>query len=138
MLIDAIVALHGKGDGVGAAREFFNTLTGSNAFDLLPEGARGALSGGVGKMLLDYRTTVETSLSLSDYRQIECPVCLAMGRNSPELTTTISGILCENLKRVQPVTVQGDHMAPVFNATEVNAVVKDFLAAMPDDPVSAC
>jgi len=137
VLIDAIIGLHGKGDGVGAAREFFNKLTGSNAFDLLPAGAQGALAGGVGKMLLDYRTTVETSLSLSDYRQIDCPVCLATGQQSPELTTTISGILCDNLKRVKPVTVQGDHMAPVFNATEVNAVVTDFLAAVIDEPIPA-
>ena len=134
-LIDDIVDFHGRGDDIGAAREFFNKLTGGSAFDLLPVGAQEALSGGVGKMLLDYRTTVETPFTLSNYRQIDCPVCLMTGRQSPALTTAISTILAENLSQVQPVMVTGDHMAPVFNAADVNAVVKSHLAAVTEEAV---
>lgn len=129
-LIETIVSLHGAGDDVGAAREFFNNLTGTDAFTLLPAGAQEALSKGVAKMLLDYRTTVETPLTLSDYRQIDLPVCLATGRQSPALTTAISAILGENLRRVETVAVEGDHMAPVFHAAGVNAVVKRHLDAV--------
>nr|WP_300672109.1 alpha/beta hydrolase [Desulfoluna sp.] len=127
-LIDRIFAFHGKGDDQGAAGEFFNSLTGTEGFYRLPPGARDALSEGVGKMLLDYRTTVETTLTLSDYRRIECSVCLVTGRQSPALTTSISSILCGNLRQVQSVTVAGDHMAPVFNPVGVNALVRKHLA----------
>ncbi|VVS91192.1 alpha/beta fold hydrolase [Desulfoluna spongiiphila] len=129
-LIERIEVLHGAGDDAGAAREFFDHLTGTDGFRLLPAGARKALSTGVGKMLLDYRTTVSTSLTLSDYRQIACPVCLATGRHSPELTTAISAILRDHLKQVRVVSVPGDHMAPVFNASAVNALVKEHLGAV--------
>lgn len=126
-LIGRITELHDRGDDEGAAREFFNSLTGTDGFHLLPEGARKALSSGVGKMLLDYRTTVSTPLTLSDYGHIDCPVCLATGRHSPVLTTAISAILGRHLTRVRTVTVPGDHMAPVFYASDVNTLVKEHL-----------
>jgi pimeloyl-ACP methyl ester carboxylesterase len=129
-LIERIIALYGEGNEQGAACEFFNGLTGTDGFHLLPAGAREALSKGVGKMLLDYRTTVDTFLTLSDYRRIDCPVCLIRGEQSPALTTSIVSILCENLKHVHPVSVPGDHMAPVYHADDVNEHIQNHLAAV--------
>ena len=127
-LIADITAYHERGDDIGGSRAFFNHLTGTDTFDFLPEGAQKALSVGVKKMLLDYRTTMETGFTLEDYCGIEVPICLMRGKESPRLTTAVTGVLMEAIPKARHVTTPGDHMAPVFYPQDVNGEVMDHIA----------
>ena len=127
-LIEMITEYHERGDDVGGARAFFNHLTGTETFGLLPDGAKKALSVGVGKMLLDYRTTMATGLTLADYCGIESSICLIQGRDSPKLTTAVTGVLATALEGARHILTSGDHMAPVFFADEVNMAVMEHIA----------
>ncbi len=110
-LIDLIAHQVDQNDPRTGAQTFIDYFSGKGIFSILPQKAQNTLTQYVVKMLVDYRATIESPLSLEDYRRIDCPTCLISGQTSSQVSLAIAHILKENLPRVKWVEVQGNHMA---------------------------
>jgi pimeloyl-ACP methyl ester carboxylesterase len=126
-LIDRISALVTQGDSHMAAQTFVDYFSGDGSFSMLTPGARDNLKRYVHKMLVDYRTAVETDLCMADYARIACPVCLITGRSSDPLPLAISRLMIDAIASIQWIEVPGHHMAPVSSPQVVNPVIVECL-----------
>lgn len=129
-VIETISDQVASGDAQSGARLFVDYFSGEGIFGWLPEKAQATLAGYVHKMLVDYRTTIETSLTIDDYRRIGCPFRLMTGSESSDVSLAVSRILLDQIPSIQWVEIQGSHMAPIANPQAYNPVVSDWLQSM--------
>jgi pimeloyl-ACP methyl ester carboxylesterase len=126
-LIDRIAALVAEQAPQAAARTFIDYFSGDGTFAMLPSSAQNNLSRYVHKMLVDYRTAVDTDLRMADFGRLTCPINLITGRSSSHVPLEISRLLADNIPSIHWVEVPGNHMAPVTNPQVVNPVIVECL-----------
>ena len=116
-----------RGETFAGAKTFMDYFSGRDVFSMLSPKAQKTLSAYVSKMLIDYRTTIDTPLTIDDYRGIENPFCIITGDNSTEISLAISQILLSQISSIEWVQVQGNHMTPITHPHKVNTVVIEWL-----------
>lgn len=126
-LIDRISVLMAQDDSQLAARVFVDYFSGEGAFSRLSPSARANLERYVHKMLVDYRTAVETELCMADYARIKCPVCLITGRSSSPIPLAVSRLMINAIPSIYWTEVPGHHMVPVSSPQVVNPVIVECL-----------
>ena len=127
LLIDHIADLVARKLPQDGAQTFVDYFSGKGAFDMLSPNAQQSLSRYVHKMLLDYKTAVETDLCMADYQNIDCPICLITGQTSSNVSLPISRLLIDNLYSSHWIEVPGNHMAPISNPEVVNPAILKYL-----------
>ena len=127
-LVDTITQRVGDGRADEGAKQFVDYFAGDGIYSMLPEGACQKLSGYVRKMLIDYRTTIETPLDLDAYKGLDCPMALISGTSSAPISRSISLKLKSALGGIDWFEVDGNHMAPIANPDPVNAIIATRLA----------
>ncbi len=123
LLVDTITRLVVDGRTDEGAKHFVDYFAGDGIYSMLPSNARRTLSGYVRKMLIDYRTTIETPLDLIAYQGIGCPLALISGTSSAPISRSISLKLKNELSGIEWFEVDGNHMAPISNPGPVNAII---------------
>ena len=63
----------------------------------------------------------------TEYLQIECPILLMGGRESPALVQEVVRVLSEALPNATTVWLESGHMAPILVQDEFNRRVLDFM-----------
>jgi pimeloyl-ACP methyl ester carboxylesterase len=114
-----------------AAEYFIDYWSGAGTFAGFPAMIRQTFLQAIHKLPLDFRALVGEPLSLEDYSKIKQPVCLMAGRQSPLMAQRVSVLLAEKLPNCRLEWIDGGHMAPVYRAEEVNAVIKTFIRGVP-------
>ncbi len=114
-----------------AAEYFIDFWSGAGTFSSFPEIIRQTFLEAIHKLPLDFQALVGEPLSLEDYSKIKQPVCLMVGRQSPLMAQRVSLLLTEKLNDCRLKWINGGHMAPVYQAEEVNAVIKTFIRGVP-------
>ena len=122
-LVDTITRRVGDGRMNEGAKQFVDYFAGVGIYSMLPESARQKLSGYVRKMLIDYRTTIETPLDLAAYQNIGCPMALISGTSSAPISRSISLKMKSELVEIEWFEVDGNHMAPIANPDPANAII---------------
>ena len=129
-LVDIITQLVEDGRTDEGAKHFVDYFAGDGIYSMLPPNARRTLSGYVRKMLIDYRTTIETPLDLEAYKDLDCPMALISGTSSAPISRSISLKLKSALGEIDWFEVDGNHMAPIANPDPVNAIIATRLASL--------
>ena len=122
-LVDTIAQLVGDGRTDEGAQHFVDYFAGDGIYSMLTPNARRTLSSYVRKMLIDYRTTIETPLDLAAFQEIGCPMALISGTSSAPISRSISLQLKHALAEIEWFEVDGNHMAPISNPDPVNAII---------------
>ncbi|MDQ1350244.1 MAG: hypothetical protein QG657_545 [Acidobacteriota bacterium] len=123
-MIDSFMA---KKQYSAAAEYFIDFWSGPGTFSGFPEIIRQTFLKSILKLPLDFRALVGEPLSLEDYSKIKQPVCLMVGRQSPQMAQRVSVLLAEKLTTCRLEWIEGGHMAPVYQAQEVNPVIETFI-----------
>ena len=126
-LIGKIGDFAARGEAEKGAEIFVDYFSGKGIFSILPDKARETLATYIHKMLLDYKTTIYTSLTIEDYRRIACPFCVVTGDASTEVSLCVSKILREQIETIEWVEIPGNHMAPIATPEAFNGVVEAWL-----------
>lgn len=126
-LIDSICDDVARDKAMAGAETFIDYFSGRGIFSLLPEKAQNTLATYIHKMLVDYRTTIETDLRMADYRRIACPFCLVTGSASSDVSLSISHILNNQMDGIDHVEIEGNHMAPIASPQNYHPVVTRWL-----------
>ena len=126
-LVDSINACIEEDDFSRATRVFVDFWSGEGTYNGISTVKRDFLDSLIPKVSLDFKAGINEPLTMSDYRQIELPVCLITSPQSPLPTRQIMSNLEEILPRFQTHMVSGGHMAPITNANSVNQIVETFI-----------
>jgi pimeloyl-ACP methyl ester carboxylesterase len=110
-----------------AAEHFGDYWNKPGTFKSYPEVFRKTFSKGAKKLPLDFQALLGEPLSLEDYSKIKRPVCLMTGRQSPLQSRRVSELLADTLTNCQLKSINGDHMAPIYQAEDVNPIIRDFI-----------
>jgi pimeloyl-ACP methyl ester carboxylesterase len=110
-----------------AAEHFVDYWNKPGTFKSYPEVFRKTFSKGAKKLPLDFQALLGEPLSLEDYSKIKRPVCLMTGRQSPLQSRRVSELLADTLTNCQLKSINGDHMAPIYQAEDVNPIIRDFI-----------
>lgn len=114
-----------------AAEYFIDFWSGPGTFSGFPGIIRQTFLKSIHKLPLDFRALVGEPLSLEDYSKIKQPVCLMVGRQSPVIAQQVSVLLADKLTDCRLKWINGGHMAPVYQAVEVNAIIEQFIRGVP-------
>lgn len=114
-----------------AAEYFIDFWSGAGTFSGFPEIIRQTFLKSIQKLPLDFQALRGEPLSLEDYSRIKQPVCLMVGRQSALMAQRISVLLAEKLSDCRLKWINGGHMAPVYQAKEVNAIIETFIRGVP-------
>jgi pimeloyl-ACP methyl ester carboxylesterase len=122
--VQAIAAAVGRDrNGTGMSR-FVDYWNGSGTWAGLPEDKRSGLAGCAATVAENFAATVAEAIPLETYRQIQAPVLLLRGAQSPAPARRIVALLGSTLPNVRMVTVAGaGHMLPLTHRELVNAEI---------------
>jgi pimeloyl-ACP methyl ester carboxylesterase len=114
-----------------AAEYFIDFWSGAGSFSGFPEVIRKTFLDAIPKLPLDFQALVGEPLSLEDYSKMIQPICLMVGQQSPLMGQRVSVLLAEKLPHCRLEWIKGGHMAPVYQAREVNALIETFIRGVP-------
>lgn len=116
-----------QGDSASAAEYFIDFWSGKGTFSAVPREIRLTFEQGIKKLKLDFQALMGEPLSLADYKKINVPVCLMVGRKSPIESRRVSELLAETLPNCKLHMIDGGHMAPVNQGDAVNNIIEGFI-----------
>jgi pimeloyl-ACP methyl ester carboxylesterase len=103
---------------------FVDYWSGEGAWAAVPEDKRGALAMRLGKVALDFWSTLTDPARLGDLADLDLPTLVIRGGTSPLPVRRIAWHLGRTLPRVQLETIDcAGHMAPLTHAADVNALI---------------
>lgn len=116
------------GDTVGAARCFIDFWMGKGSFDRMPDRVRAATAESV-KNIQGWKDALfDEATPLAAFADLDVPVLLMVGENSPLSSRAVAQRLQRTLPRVEILGFEGlGHMGPVTHPDEVNAAIRAFL-----------
>lgn len=116
-----------NGNYTAAAEYFIDYWNGPGAFASYPEEMRDMLSRSAKKMPFSYHALMEEPLTLEDYSNIEVPVCLIAGKQSPPASRRVVELLVDFLPDCRMHWLDTGHMAPITHPQIVNPVIENFI-----------
>lgn len=126
-------AAHRKGDLHKAAAEFQAIWGDGQPFDALPAAQKEYIAARIVLVEATTQALNDDTAGLLAYGRLESlgvPVLLVQGDRSPPIIDAIHAELARRLPQVQSATVKGaGHMAPITNAGDCAALLRDFLNA---------
>lgn len=99
-------------------------------FARLPEKARALMSQQQAKVHADFHALLDEETTLAEYAQIQCPVVLLYGDQSPLSSRTVAAHLAATLPNCQALPVHAGHMGPLVAADIVNPFILEALESM--------
>lgn len=116
-----------KGRYSKAAEDFIDYWSGTGTYSSFPDEVKSTFTEAIKKLRLDFQALVNEPLSLDDYKDINLPVNLMAGKQSPIESRRVSELLAETLPDCRMQWVAGGHMAPVYQADEINGRIERFI-----------
>ena len=110
-----------------ATQVFIDYWSGNGTFIKMLENVQAGLIEKIQKVRLDFQALLTDRLRLTDLHQLDIPVCLLYGQQSPLSTRRIVDLLSQTLPRINCHQVSGGHMAPITHADEVNDILTNFI-----------
>lgn len=121
-----------KQDNYSAAAEYFiDYYNETGTFSSFPKEMRDILRQSAKKLPLGFRALTGESLSLEDYRNINIPVCVIIGRQSPITSRRVAELLPGYLPNCRFHSVNGGHMVPLSQPELVNPIIESFIRNFP-------
>ncbi len=106
---------------------FVDFWSGKGTYKSLKKSKRSLLDSLINKVALDFQAGINEPLTTRDYQQIQIPVCLIRGAQSPLPTRQISYHLEATLPQVETHQIDGGHMSPITDANIVNRIWETFI-----------
>lgn len=126
--VAAASAALGGGDTLGAARCFIDFWMGEGSFDGMPERLRAATAESVRNIQGWKDALFDEPTPLAAFADLNVPVLLMVGKDSPLSSRAVARRLEGVLPRVEMLEFEGlGHMGPVTHPEEVNAAIVGFL-----------
>ena len=120
--------LVGIGNLLDSARYFIDYWSGEGTFDALPGPARRSISRLMHKVGAEFEALFTSTISTDDFAQLDIPVGLLYGENSPRPVLDIVHLLEWIIPNASLRWVKGaGHMGPLTHADEVNAEIAEFI-----------
>lgn len=110
-----------------ATEMFVDFWSGKGTYKSLRKSKRTFLDGFIKKVTLDFQAGIYEPLTTKDYQQIQIPICLIRGAQSPLPTRQITYNLEATLSQVESHQVNGGHMSPISHANIVNRILETFI-----------
>jgi len=112
------------GDLQGGFGRFVDYWSGAGAWEAVPAEKRGAMAQRLGKVALDFWSTLNDPGRLGDLANLDLPTLVIRGGTSPLPVRRIAWHLGRTLPRVRLETIEpAGHMAPLTHAADVNALI---------------
>ncbi|CUS48572.1 MAG: putative hydrolases or acyltransferases (alpha/beta hydrolase superfamily) [Idiomarinaceae bacterium HL-53] len=102
-----------------ACRHFVDYWNVPGYFDRLPEKARQLMVAQQAKVTADFEALLMQSTALNDYGNVDCPVTLFVGDESPQSSRTVAQLLASTLPNVSMHFVPAGHMGPLTHTKQV-------------------
>jgi pimeloyl-ACP methyl ester carboxylesterase len=137
--VQAVVARVERGDALGAARQFVEEVAlGPGAWELLPEPLRETMVDGAPAFVAEQRDTLWASAELTALANIECPLLLTQGDESPAWFRQIVAKLAEAIDDAEVHTYRGAGHAPhLTHPGDYLTAVVGFLSRAPERALKA-
>ena len=137
--IQAVAARVARGDALGAARQFVEEVAlGPGAWELLPPPERETMVDTAPAFVAEQQDPTWASIDLDALAQIECPVLISEGDESPAWFRPIVAKLAGAIKHAEVHTYRGaGHVPHVTHPRDYLATVTDFLSRSPERAVVA-
>ena len=117
-----------KQDNYSAAAGYFiDYYNEPGTFSGFPKEMQDILCQGAKKLPLGFQALVNEPLSLEDYRNINIPVCVILGRQSPISSRRAAELLPGYLPNCRFHSVDGGHMVPLTLPGLVNPIIESFI-----------
>lgn len=110
-----------------ATEMFVDFWSGPETYRSFNESKRSFLDGFINKVALDFQAGINEQLTTKEYQQIQIPICLIRGEQSPLPTRQIAYNLEATLSQTETHQVDGGHMSPISHANIVNQIWETFL-----------
>jgi pimeloyl-ACP methyl ester carboxylesterase len=120
-----------QGKYAAAAEFFIDYYNGTGTFTGYPKEMQDILCQGVKKLPLGFQALVKEPLSLEDYSNINIPVCVIIGRQSPISSRRVAELLPDYLPNCRFHGVNGGHMVPLLQPELVNPIIETFIRDFP-------
>ncbi len=118
-----------QGKYASAAEYFVDYWNGKGTLSSYPREMREMIVSGVKKLPLDFRGLLGEPLRGEDYARIEAPTCIIAGSQSPVDSRGVAEYMANMLPDCRLKWVNGGHMAPIYQVSQVNTIIQSFLAA---------
>ncbi|SEI68524.1 Pimeloyl-ACP methyl ester carboxylesterase [Allopseudospirillum japonicum] len=112
-----------------AAAHFIDYWNTQGTFARLPEAQQAYFIRGMTKVCDDFNALFSASTCAEDLQQLQCPILLMQGQQTPASTQAVMHRLREIFPQAGYAEVDGGHMAPITHAHLVNPIVTEFVAA---------
>jgi pimeloyl-ACP methyl ester carboxylesterase len=116
-----------QGNDEDAAAFFVDFWSGGGTYASFPVSVKEVMMQGIKKLPLDFKALFDEPLGLYDYHEIQTPVCLMAGKKSPIGARRITELLAPQLRDCETYWLDADHMAPLYQANEVNTIMETFI-----------
>jgi pimeloyl-ACP methyl ester carboxylesterase len=128
--VQTIVSRVERGDALGAAEQFVEEVAlGPGAWELLPQPLRETMVDSAPAFVAEQRDRMWARVELDELANIECPVLLTQGDESPALFRPIVAKLAEAIDHAEVHTYRGAGHAPhLTNPGDYLAAVTGFLS----------
>jgi pimeloyl-ACP methyl ester carboxylesterase len=137
--VQTVVARVERGDALGAARQFVEEVAlGPGAWELLPQPLRLTMVDSAPAFVAEQRDTMWASVELAALANIECPVLLTQGDESPAWFRQIVAKLAEVIDDAEVYTYRGAGHAPhLTHPGDFPTAVVGFLSRAPKRAIEA-
>ena len=137
--MQAVLARVTRGDALGAAEQFVEEVAlGPGAWELLPQPLRETMVDSAPAVLAEQNDPLWASIELAALANIECPVLLTQGDESPALFRPIVAKLAGAIEGAELHTYRGAGHAPhLTHPADYIAGVTEFLSRVPELEVEA-
>lgn len=129
-VVDALGRALTRGDFWGGCGHFVDYWSGQGAWASMPEAKRTGLAARLGKIVLDFWTSMNDPARIADLRECEVPTLVIRGGQSPHPVRRIARHIATAMAdaRLAEIRAAG-HMAPMTHAEQVNALITAHLDA---------
>jgi pimeloyl-ACP methyl ester carboxylesterase len=116
-----------------AAGYFIDYYNEPGTFSSFPKEMQDILCQSAKKLPFGFQALVNEPLSFEDYRKIDIPVCVIIGRQSPLNSRRVAELLPDYLPNCRFHSVDGGHMVPLSQPWLVNPIIESFIREFPGD-----
>lgn len=125
------ISIHIKQRNYSQATEVFvDFWSGTGTYSSLNKSMHILLDNCIQKVTLDFQAGINEPLTTGEYQQIQIPICLIRGTQSPLPTRQIADNLEVTLPQIQTHHVNAGHMAPISHADSINRIWEKFIRSM--------
>jgi pimeloyl-ACP methyl ester carboxylesterase len=122
------VAALAAGDRSAAAEAFIDYWMGTGAWAAKPESQRSAIEAAIVNVQGWGRALLGETTPLTALRDLEMPVLLMQGSETPPSARAVATLLARTLPRVETLSFEGlGHMGPITHPALVDAAIDSFL-----------